>query len=61
MPHHGHSVTASWDAEATEVSDDSPTLAGPAVPAYKGAAFVAASLEAAMDASIRCMGSRTAR
>ena len=45
-------VTASWDAEATEVSDDSPTLAGPAVPAYKGAAFVAASLEAAMDASI---------
>lgn len=45
-------VTASWDAEAAEVSDDSPTLANPAVPTYKGAAFIAASIEAAMDTTI---------
>jgi HK97 family phage major capsid protein len=35
-------VTASWDAEAAEVSDDSPTLAQPSVPVYKAAAFIAA-------------------
>jgi HK97 family phage major capsid protein len=45
-------VTASWDAEATEVSDDSPTLAQPSVPTHKGAAFIAASIEAAMDTNI---------
>lgn len=45
-------VTASWDAEAAEVSDDSPTLAQPSVPTYKGAAFVAASIEAAMDTGV---------
>lgn len=45
-------VTASWDAEAAEVSDDSPTLAQPSVPVHKGAAFVAASIEAAQDTRI---------
>lgn len=45
-------VTASWDAEAAEVSDDSPTLAQPTVPVHKGAAFIAASIEAAMDTNI---------
>lgn len=38
-------VTASWDAEAAEVSDDSPTFAQPTVPAYKGAAFAGMSVE----------------
>lgn len=45
-------VTASWDAENTEVSDDSPTLAQPTVPTFKGAAFVAASIEMDMDTTI---------
>ena len=45
-------VTASWDAEAAEVSDDSPTVAQPSVPTHKGAAFIAASIEAAMDTDI---------
>lgn len=45
-------VTASWDTEETEVSDDSPTLANPSVPTHKGAAFVAASIEAAEDTTI---------
>ncbi len=45
-------VTASWDAEASEVSDDSPTLAGPAVPTFMARAFVAASIEVSMDANI---------
>ncbi|MCB9408091.1 MAG: phage major capsid protein [Mycolicibacterium sp.] len=43
-------VTASWDAEAAEVSDDSPTLAQPSVPLYKGAAFVPFSIEVEQDA-----------
>jgi HK97 family phage major capsid protein len=54
-PWHGVSsagVTASWDAEGTEVSDDSPTLAQPTVPVWKGAGFIAASIEAAMDTRI---------
>ena len=41
--------TASWDAEEAEVSDDSPELVQPSVPVYKGAAFVAASVEAFGD------------
>jgi len=44
-------VTASWDAELAEVSDDSPTLAQPSVPVYKAAAFVQASFEALQDAA----------
>jgi HK97 family phage major capsid protein len=38
-------VTASWDSEAAEVSDDAPTLAQPQIPTFKGAAFVPFSLE----------------
>jgi HK97 family phage major capsid protein len=45
-------VTASWDPESSEVSDDSPTLAGPSVPTFTARAFVAASLEVSMDANI---------
>lgn len=42
-------VTGSWDAEAAEVSDDSPTFAQPTIPVYKGAVFVPISLEAQQD------------
>ena len=53
-------VTASWDGEAAEVSDDAPTLAQPSIPTYKGAAFVPFSLEiggdwAGMEADVRRM------
>lgn len=53
-------VTASWDGEAVEVSDDSPTLAQPSIPTFKGAAFVPFSIEiggdwANMEADIRRM------
>lgn len=43
-------VTASWDAEASQVSDDSPTLASPVIPVYKGQAYVQASHEISADA-----------
>jgi HK97 family phage major capsid protein len=43
-------VQASWDAEASEVSDDSPPFAEPSIPNYKGAAFVPFSIELAGDA-----------
>lgn len=43
-------VTASWDAEAAQVSDDSPTLASPAIPVVKGQAYVQVSHEVAADA-----------
>lgn len=42
-------VTASWDAEAAEVSDDAPTLAQPSIPVYKGQAFVPFSVEIGGD------------
>lgn len=42
-------VTASFDAELTEVSDDSPTFAQPNVPVHKAQAFVQASIEAFED------------
>ncbi len=42
-------VTASWDAELAEVSDDSPALAKNAIPIYKAASFVQASIEAFED------------
>jgi HK97 family phage major capsid protein len=42
-------VTASWDGEAAEVSDDAPTLASPSVTPYKAQAFVPFSIEAGMD------------
>ena len=38
-------VTASWDSEGAEVSDDAPTLAAPAITCYKGQAFVPFSVE----------------
>jgi len=38
-------VTASWDAEATEVSDDDPAFTRPTITAAKGAAFVPFSVE----------------
>lgn len=44
-------VTGSWDGEGVEVSDDSPTLAQPAVPVHKGDVFVAQSFEVSADAS----------
>jgi len=42
-------VTASFDAEGTEVSDDSPTLTQPSVTAYTARAFAFGSIEIAMD------------
>jgi len=42
-------VTASWDAEANQVSDDSPETANPSIPVFKGAAYVEASYEAIED------------
>jgi HK97 family phage major capsid protein len=44
-------VTASWDPEAAEVSDDSPTLGEVAIPVYKGQAFIPFSFEVGMDAT----------
>lgn len=42
-------VTASWDAEASEVSDDDPAFTRPTITAYKAAAFVPFSVEFAGD------------
>lgn len=42
-------VTASWDAEASVVSDDAPTLAQPSITPAKGAAYVPVSIEAYED------------
>lgn len=42
-------VTASYDAEAAEVSDDSPTLAQPTIVTAMGRAFVPFSIELGMD------------
>lgn len=42
-------VTASWDAELAEVSDDSPTFTKPSIATHKAQAFVQASLEALED------------
>lgn len=44
-------VTGSWDGEGVEVSDDSPAVAQPAIPVYKGDVFVAQSFEVSADAS----------
>ncbi|UQE74198.1 phage major capsid protein [Gordonia sp. PP30] len=44
-------VTGSWDAEGDQVSDDSPTLAQPEIPVFKGQMFVQASFEAIQDAA----------
>lgn len=45
-------VTASWDAELAEVSDDSPTFGNPSVPVYGGQAFIQATLDALADTDI---------
>ncbi len=42
-------VTASFDAQLTEVSDDSPTFSQPTISVHKAQALVQASLEAAED------------
>lgn len=42
-------VTASWDGELAEVSDDSPTVAGVSVPTAKAQALVQATIEAFAD------------
>jgi HK97 family phage major capsid protein len=42
-------VTASWDAEGAEVSDDTPTLAQPSITCRKGQAFVPLSYELMED------------
>ncbi|MDQ0842406.1 phage major capsid protein [Streptomyces sp. V1I6] len=42
-------VAWSWDAEATEVSDDATTFAQPTIPVYKAAGFVPISIEALED------------
>ncbi|MFE0132050.1 phage major capsid protein [Streptomyces sp. NPDC059037] len=45
-------VIAHWDPEATETTDDSPTVAQPTITPYKGVAFVSASFEIAADSNI---------
>ncbi|MBP7632269.1 MAG: phage major capsid protein [Acidimicrobiales bacterium] len=45
-------VTASWDGEAAQVSDDAPSdVAQPSVTAWKGQAFIPFSIEVGMDAA----------
>jgi HK97 family phage major capsid protein len=45
-------VTASWDAEGAEVSDDTPTLAQPSISSFKGQAFIPVSFELFEDSTI---------
>lgn len=42
-------ATASWDAEAAEVSDDAVTLAQPSIPVHKMQLFIPFSVEIGMD------------
>jgi HK97 family phage major capsid protein len=42
-------VTASWDAELAEVSDDTPSFASVAIPVYSARSLVQASFEAFQD------------
>ncbi|WP_231382604.1 phage major capsid protein [Mycobacterium simiae] len=44
-------VSGSWDGEAVEVSDDSPSLGQPEIPVYKLQIFVELSHEVQMDAA----------
>jgi HK97 family phage major capsid protein len=46
-------VTASWDAEEAEVSDDSPTLLQPVLTQFKGQAFIPVSLELFEDSDLQ--------
>jgi HK97 family phage major capsid protein len=45
-------VTAHWDPEETETTDDSPTLLQPTITAKKGAAYVQVSIELFEDSDI---------
>jgi HK97 family phage major capsid protein len=45
-------VTASWDAEAAEVSDGSPTLLQPSLQAFKGQTFIPVSVELFDDSDL---------
>jgi HK97 family phage major capsid protein len=45
-------VTASWDAELAEVSDDTPVLLNPAITCHKAAGFVPVSIELFEDSDI---------
>lgn len=42
-------VSWSWDAEASQVSDDAPTFAQPSIPNYMARGFVPVSIEALQD------------
>lgn len=42
-------MSVSWDGEAAEVSDDSPTLAQPSIPVYKAQGLAIASIEISQD------------
>lgn len=42
-------VTASFDAQLTEVSDDSPTVVRPSIPVHKAQAFVQSAIELTED------------
>lgn len=42
-------VAWSWDAEASQVSDDAPTFAQPTIPIYTARGFVPVSIEALQD------------
>jgi HK97 family phage major capsid protein len=44
-------VTASWDGEVVEVSDDSPTFGNPSIPTERAQALVQASISAVEDIS----------
>lgn len=44
-------VTGSWDAEATEVSDDTPEFQSPSVPIYMGRAWAEATFQALVNIS----------
>ena len=45
-------VTAEWLAEASEVTDASPTFAQPTIPVHKAAAWIQASIEVTQDSGI---------
>lgn len=45
-------ISASWDAEAAEVSDDSPAFGNPVIPVYKGSAYAQASWELDSDSGL---------
>lgn len=53
-------MTVSWDGQAAEVSDDSPTLAQPSIPVHKAQGFALGSIEvtqdwASIEADLRAM------